>query len=227
MRKIWKKIVLQDVDILEEKGRQYGDSWKKRGGVGAFMMLARKWDRIEKAVEKSNYDIFHAIDCDPELTDDLMDLQNYLLLVRSEGYVDDDLSNSILNIGANEEGAEPESRGYVSQDSNDWSELARRDAKEKHEKKLLNKGDTELLDYFEVAYRPDTTNVQRDNLITDLRWYYTSLQAKGTFPQPLSSLIAKHQCVESYRNPRSGNLIRMPDSSVYNPQPQRYEKDQP
>ena len=36
-----------DVKALEVAEKSYGDSWKKRGGIGAFMMLARKWDRIE------------------------------------------------------------------------------------------------------------------------------------------------------------------------------------
>ena len=40
-----------DVTALEKAEESYGDSWKKRGGVGAFMMLARKWDRLEKQVD--------------------------------------------------------------------------------------------------------------------------------------------------------------------------------
>ena len=35
-----------DVEKLEEAQISYGDSWRSRGGVGAFMMLARKFDRI-------------------------------------------------------------------------------------------------------------------------------------------------------------------------------------
>jgi len=37
----------QDVLSLIDSERSYGDSWRNRGGIGAFMMLARKWDRIE------------------------------------------------------------------------------------------------------------------------------------------------------------------------------------
>ena len=47
------RIVEEDIEVLEQKGKEYGDSWKKRGGVGAFMMLARKWDRIEQRVSSS------------------------------------------------------------------------------------------------------------------------------------------------------------------------------
>ena len=36
------KLAQEDVDKLEKAEKSYGDSWKKRGGVGAFMMLARK-----------------------------------------------------------------------------------------------------------------------------------------------------------------------------------------
>ena len=57
-RKNIEKIVLTDVDALEKAEESYGNSWRQRGGVGAFMMLARKWDRI-----------------------DIQDLRRYLLLV--------------------------------------------------------------------------------------------------------------------------------------------------
>lgn len=84
-----------DVTILKEKGESYGDSWKKRGGVGAYMMLARKWDRIELATEKEQWDVFQAImkgvgrRADPleeidDLLGDIRDLRRYLLLVEAE-----------------------------------------------------------------------------------------------------------------------------------------------
>lgn len=65
----------------------YGNSWKRRGGVGAFMMLARKWDRIENQVGKMKYDVFATIADDPSGTgiiDDIRDLRRYLLLVEAE-----------------------------------------------------------------------------------------------------------------------------------------------
>jgi len=76
-----------DAENLSIAERSYGDSWKKRGGVGAFMMLARKWDRIENQTEKEGYDIFNAIAANPTKTgiiDDIRDLRRYLLLVESE-----------------------------------------------------------------------------------------------------------------------------------------------
>lgn len=75
-----------DVEKLKEAEVSYGDSWRGRGGVGAFMMLARKWDRIENQVTKDGYDIFKTIENDPSNTgilDDIQDLRRYLLLVES------------------------------------------------------------------------------------------------------------------------------------------------
>jgi len=78
-------IAVNDIEVLNEKGKVYGDSWKKRGGVGAFMMLARKWDRIENQMQASGYDIFK---CDvyekDGLLDDIQDLRRYLMLVEEE-----------------------------------------------------------------------------------------------------------------------------------------------
>lgn len=45
-------IALGDVAQLERKDREYGGSWKKRGGVGVFMMLVRKSDRLENMVDE-------------------------------------------------------------------------------------------------------------------------------------------------------------------------------
>ena len=64
----------QDVVKLKEAEKSYGDSWRNRGGVGAFMMLARKFDRIENQVSKDGYDIFKTIDCDPTETGILLSL---------------------------------------------------------------------------------------------------------------------------------------------------------
>jgi hypothetical protein len=75
-----------DVTALKKAEKSYGDSWRKRGGVGACMMLARKWDRIEQQVRESEYDIFKAIKKDPSesgILDDIKDLRRYLLLVEA------------------------------------------------------------------------------------------------------------------------------------------------
>jgi len=79
-------ISAEDWTSLDRAEEDYGDSWRKRGGIGAFMMLARKWDRIEKQVYDYTYDIFLALEEDkrPEgLIDDIKDLRRYLLLVEA------------------------------------------------------------------------------------------------------------------------------------------------
>jgi hypothetical protein len=71
-------------DTLVEKEEIYGGSWKQRGGIGAFMMLARKFDRIEVAARRCSFDIFKAVKDEPGLLDDIQDLRNYLTLVEDE-----------------------------------------------------------------------------------------------------------------------------------------------
>ena len=82
-----KEIATEDIRALAKAEESYGDSWKKRGGVGAFMMLARKWDRLETQVSAKNFDVFEAADQDkrPEgILDDIQDLRRYLFLVEAE-----------------------------------------------------------------------------------------------------------------------------------------------
>ena len=50
------------------------------------MMLARKWDRLEKQVKEANYDVFQAVVDDPReegILDDIKDLRRYLALVET------------------------------------------------------------------------------------------------------------------------------------------------
>ena len=91
-------IATDDVGGLRKAQESYGDSWKRRGGVGAFMMLARKWDRLENRCKSLlsdkegrdcayPFDIFGHIAADERsegLIDDVRDLRRYLLLVEAE-----------------------------------------------------------------------------------------------------------------------------------------------
>jgi len=80
-------VTRRDAESLERAFQSYGNSWKRRGGVGAFMMLARKWDRLENQAQRFSYDIFAAIATDqrPEgIIDDIRDLRRYLVLVEAE-----------------------------------------------------------------------------------------------------------------------------------------------
>jgi len=85
------EIAQNDVAGLQAAQKEYGNSWKLRGGAGAFMMLARKWDRIERRVSKTDgatqWDVFGHILADERsegLIDDIRDLRRYLLLVEAE-----------------------------------------------------------------------------------------------------------------------------------------------
>ena len=75
------------VEYVSEKDVHYGSSWRKRGGAGAFFVIARKWDRIEQAcetVESAKYDIFDVFKTDDRsetILDDCLDLVGYLLIL--------------------------------------------------------------------------------------------------------------------------------------------------
>ena len=80
------KLAQRDIAQLKHAEKRYGDSWRKRGGVGAFMMLARKFDRIENQSMKNHWDVFGAILDDPSnagILDDIRDLRCYLYLVEA------------------------------------------------------------------------------------------------------------------------------------------------
>ena len=74
------------IKFVNDKDVQYGSSWRKRGGAGAFMVMARKWDRIEQSCEKetAKYDIFNVFkeeDRRETILDDCLDLVGYLLIL--------------------------------------------------------------------------------------------------------------------------------------------------
>ena len=76
-------IAQMDLEALKRAEESYGSSWRRRGGVGAFMMLARKFDRIEHQSEKHGWDIFEAGEAfkgEAGLLDDIRDLRRYLIL---------------------------------------------------------------------------------------------------------------------------------------------------
>ena len=79
-----RNIAQRDLEALKKAEESYGNSWRRRGGVGAFMMLARKFDRIEHQSERHAWDIFEAGEAfkgEAGLLDDIRDLRRYLILV--------------------------------------------------------------------------------------------------------------------------------------------------
>lgn len=86
------QVTREDSEGLHEAFKHYGDSWKKRGGQGAFLTLVRPWDRMHLALANlervgRKWDIFYAI---ANLTfrdgviDNVRDLRRYLTLVEAE-----------------------------------------------------------------------------------------------------------------------------------------------
>tara|TARA_R110000764_G_scaffold118214_1_gene205699 strand:+ start:458 stop:790 length:333 start_codon:yes stop_codon:yes gene_type:complete len=102
-----KEAAQSDLEALKKAETSYGDSWKRRGGVGAFMMLARKFDRVEHQAQKHGWDIFEAGEVyvgDAGLLDDIRDLRRYLLLTE-EHITSSALGNDeILKYEGEEEG---------------------------------------------------------------------------------------------------------------------------
>jgi len=108
-----RSIAIEDVEVLLEKDAEYGGSWKRRGGVGAFMMLARKWDRLENIAIENGYNVFAAAIHDSReegVLDDIADLRRYLLLVEEE------IRYHLLNEARPAVGDEEASPAYVNQE---------------------------------------------------------------------------------------------------------------
>lgn len=83
-------VVDAGVAVIREKTRTYRDSWKKRGGAGAWFTMVRPWDRLENIVARHNGDILAAIEAEGGSGEDgsalacVRDLRNYLTLIEAE-----------------------------------------------------------------------------------------------------------------------------------------------
>lgn len=82
----FRQIVDADIRETTAKDISYRASWKKRGGVGAFMMLARKWDRLESMAQERGYDVFvrPGDGSDGTVIAEVRDLRRYLMQLESE-----------------------------------------------------------------------------------------------------------------------------------------------
>lgn len=80
--------VMSKINTMVADGHaKYGDSCLSRGPVGLYMMLARKWDRLDKSGKEHNYDMDAAIVANPPpdgLIDDIDDLIVYLVIMRAD-----------------------------------------------------------------------------------------------------------------------------------------------
>lgn len=82
------RIAKNDVEALKASQKNYGDSWCRRGGIGAYMIMIRKFDRLDNYMPNFNYDIFKAINDDSRkenVLNDIQDARRYLMLI--EAYV--------------------------------------------------------------------------------------------------------------------------------------------
>jgi hypothetical protein len=107
MFKTIETILQEDIEGLKEANKQYGGSWIKRGGVGAFMMLARKWDRIEEKMNSSKSNsVIDIIEQDTRaegIIDDIRDLRRYLMLVEAYNIGGSDYLNYLERISLSKE----------------------------------------------------------------------------------------------------------------------------
>lgn len=72
------------VSLAESKDREYGASWCKRGGIGAWFTICRKFDRLITQLEQkaSNvWDVSDDVNSTECLEETIADAINYLLLI--------------------------------------------------------------------------------------------------------------------------------------------------
>lgn len=75
------------VRIAQQKDAEYGASWCKRGGIGAWFTTVRKFDRISTQLKNMSYDLWHTEfdgDQTESLEETLKDGINYLLLIEEK-----------------------------------------------------------------------------------------------------------------------------------------------
>lgn len=91
-------VAAADIATIEDKEKSHGASWKKSGGGAAFMIFARKWDRIKARVSTNipattdapaatAENVLEHIAADRRvepLLSDVRDLRQYLMLVEAE-----------------------------------------------------------------------------------------------------------------------------------------------
>ena len=82
-------VALAGVELIHRKTETYGDSWKRRGGAGAWFTTVRPWDRLEGIVARHEGNVLAAIAADLTGADGsalacVRDIRNYLTLIEAE-----------------------------------------------------------------------------------------------------------------------------------------------
>lgn len=85
------------VGLIRQKTETYGDSWKRRGGPGAWFTTVRPIDRLEGILTKWGGDIFGAIALHPSGEDGsalacVRDIMNYCILIEAH-------ARAVLGVG--------------------------------------------------------------------------------------------------------------------------------
>jgi hypothetical protein len=125
--KYLKQVALHDVAELERKEKTYQGSWKRRGGVGASMMMLRKADRLEQMLHDYKYDIFERIasegldSVDGTAIAEVRDLRRYLLLIEAEMVARSNGSNYMIEPESIKPGT-PEDGGHHAEQQDDNEE---------------------------------------------------------------------------------------------------------
>lgn len=82
-------VAIAGVELIKSKTKTYGDSWKRRGGAGAWFTTVRPWDRLETIVSAHGGDVLAAVAADLAGADGsalacIRDVRNYLTLIEAE-----------------------------------------------------------------------------------------------------------------------------------------------
>jgi hypothetical protein len=88
------------VDLAIKKDSEYGASWCKRGGIGAWFTTVRKFDRMRTQLANKEMDIWDVSDKEgttESLEETILDAINYLLLILEKRHA---IAKSSIDKGA-------------------------------------------------------------------------------------------------------------------------------
>jgi hypothetical protein len=83
----YQELIDSCVDISKRKDKEYGASWCKRGGIGAWFTTVRKFDRLHTQLKMMDFNIWDVsldVQSTESLEETLLDAINYLLLINEK-----------------------------------------------------------------------------------------------------------------------------------------------